>query len=374
MGARKVKKIVLTGGHAATTALSVIEELVRRSRNEDNLSWDLYWLGTKMAFEGKKIPTLEFEIFPDRGVTFQHIISGRIQRKFTHWTVPSLLKIPVGFIHAFLHLVRIRPKVILSFGGFTAFPVVVSAWLLRIPILLHEQTSAVGRANKVSSIFANKIFISRKTSKQFLPKRKTVLTGNPIMTQIEEIEPLEGLPKKPIIFITGGSRGSEYINNMIFSLLDDLLSKYYVIHQTGYHSHAKAVKVKKGLKKSFSNNYEIYSTIDPMQMDGVYKRASIIIARAGANTVSEIIAIKRPAILIPIQWAAYNEQFENAIFASKLGVARILNQDETTSTHLFNEIEDIFMHYTKITKSMSNKKSIDMGASKRVVDEVEKWV
>lgn len=115
----KARKIVLTGGHAATTAVATVEEILRRREN-----WGLYWLGAKNAIEGKDVPTLDVEIFPKLSVSFNPIYAGRIQRKFSIWTIPSLLKIPVGFIQSLFLLKKIKPDLILSFGGFVSFPVV----------------------------------------------------------------------------------------------------------------------------------------------------------------------------------------------------------------------------------------------------------
>lgn len=150
-------RIVLTGGHAGTTAIAVIEELIRRRE----INWDIYWIGAKKAFEGKSISTLESLHLPKLGVKHYTIISGRLQRKFTPWTIPSLIKIPISFFHAWKVLKQINPRVIISFGGYSAFPVVVAGALKRIPTVIHEQTAAVGRANKLSALFANNLFDRR---------------------------------------------------------------------------------------------------------------------------------------------------------------------------------------------------------------------
>jgi len=143
----KKTKIILTGGHGATTALATIEEIIRRGKKTE-----IYWVGVKKAMEGSKVPSLESVMKTKSQVTFKPIIAGRLQRKFTLWTIPSLLRIPFGFVHALYILLSIKPSVILSFGGYAAFPLVFWGRLLGKPIIIHEQTSKVGRSNKLSSI------------------------------------------------------------------------------------------------------------------------------------------------------------------------------------------------------------------------------
>jgi UDP-N-acetylglucosamine--N-acetylmuramyl-(pentapeptide) pyrophosphoryl-undecaprenol N-acetylglucosamine transferase len=364
------KMVVLTGGHAATTAMATIEEIIRREKD----NWDLYWIGAKYAVEGKKVPTLESSFIPKKGVSFYPIVTGRLQRKFTFWTIPSLLKIPFGFFHAFIILLKIKPDIVLSFGGYAAFPVVVSAWLLRIPVVIHEQTMGAGRANISSSFFAKKIAISRKESAKYFKKGKTVVTGNPVMTQITEISPREKLNEPPTLLVSGGSRGSMFINNLIAEILPDLLKKYYVIHITGEIGHSEMSKLKETLPKKLSENYEIYDLIDPMQIDGVYKRADVMVSRAGANTVSEIIMAKIPSILVPLPISYQDEQTLNAKYAEKFGIATVLPQKSLNFKKLFKEIEKTFKEREKIIKRVKTKKSPDLNASEKLVDILEAMV
>lgn len=348
---KKSKNIVLTGGHAATTALSTIEEILR--------SWkgvEVYWIGSKRAFEGKKTLSIEAEIFPKKGIKFEPIIMGRLQRKFTLWTIPSLIKFPFGFIHGLFLLLKIRPKIILSFGGFASFPIVFWSFFLRIPLILHEQTSAAGRANRFASPFAQKIALARGSSKKYFPSKKTVEVGNPLMTQIANIAPRENVSEPPVVFITGGSRGARTINDLIEGGLDKLLKKYLVIHQTGALDFEKFNNMRSKMKKELKKRYEVYSVIDPMEMDNLFRQADVVVSRAGANSVSEIIATKRPAILIPIPWVYLNEQQKNAEFAESLGIAEILLQSEATPEKLIEGIEKIVKDKSKIVK---NAKTFD---------------
>jgi UDP-N-acetylglucosamine--N-acetylmuramyl-(pentapeptide) pyrophosphoryl-undecaprenol N-acetylglucosamine transferase len=361
------RKIVLTGGHAATTALAVVEELIRR---KEKINWEIYWIGTKYALEGKKTPTLEFEIFPEKGVIFRPIITGRIQRRFTLWTIPSLVKMPFGFFHAFKEVISIKPDLILSFGGFAAFPVVLAGWLRRIPIILHEQTAAIGRANLFSAFFARKILLARQESIPHFPKKKISVTGNPIMTQIAEIVPKEKVGDPPVIFVTGGSRGSQNINEIIDKFLEKILDSYYLIHQTGHLDFKYFEKRREKMPEKLKANYEIYDRVDPMKIDNLYRQADLVIARAGANTTSEIMAVKRPAILIPLPWAFHNEQRKNAEFAEKFGIAEILEEKEAEKK-LLGEVEKILTNWNEIVERVKDRKSPDIKAAENVVNEIE---
>lgn len=366
-GRKNKKKILLTGGHAATTALSVTEEIIRRS----DANRDIYWVGTKKALEGKRVESLESRVLPEMGVNFHPIVAGRLQRKFTIWTIPSIAKIPIGFIQAFNAVRKIRPDVILSFGGFAAFPVVFWGFIFGIPVVLHEQTSAVGRANKFSAAFAKTIAVAREASVKYLPKEKVKVVGNPIMTQIAEIKAKESLSSPPLVFITGGSRGSKTINSLIEGILRDLLQDYYVVHQTGDMDFEKFEKIKEKLPGELGDRYELYSLIDPMQIDGVYKRADVVVARAGANTVSELVAAKIPSVLVPIPWSYQNEQRKNASYAKSFGIARVLDQDTAKSEDLYQAVKAQVNDWDKIKKEVGKVGSPDIKASQKLVDILE---
>jgi len=365
---KKVNRVLLTGGHAATTAIATVEELIKRGQTH------IYWVGSRKAIEGASVPTLESEALPKLGVSVYPIIAGRLQRRFTIWTIPSLFKIPLGFLHAFLILRRIRPDVILSFGGYAAFPVVVVGHFMRTPILLHEQTAAIGRANKFSAPFADKIAIARLPSAVFFPKGKISLVGNPVMSQTAKVRPKEKLGDPPVIFVTAGSRGSESINNLIKEILTKLLQDFRILHQTGSLDFERFNKLKRNLPSNLRQKYVPFATIDPNKISTFYERADIIISRAGANTVAEIMVVKRPSILIPLPFAYYDEQKKNALFAQKFGVAKVLDQKGLTPEKLLGEIYRTKKDWYKTVAKVKSKTSDDIDAAGKLVDVVEKLV
>lgn len=341
-----MKKVLLTGGHAATTAISVIEELIRRY-GKDGV--DIAWIGVRFALEGKKIDGLELKIFPEIRVK------------------SYLLKLPVGFIQAVYFILKIKPDVTLSFGGFAGFPVVFASWFFRIPVLIHEQTPGVGLANKLSIFFAKEILLARGESAKHFGNKKTEVVGNPVMTQISEVQVKEKIGNPPVIFVMGGSRGSERINDALFSVLPKLLEKYQVIHITG-EAHFKKFE---GIKNI---NYQCFPFVSPMQIDNLYRECDIVVSRSGANTVAELMIVKRPAILIPIPWSHLNEQGENAKLAENFGLARILRQKDLSGVRLLSEIEQIIKDWEKIISSIKSKHSGDVSASIKLVDVLEKYL
>ncbi len=348
--------ILLTGGHAATTAIATIEAI---RKNEKLKDFQIVWIGSKLAREGSKVQTLESKILPSMGVSTYSINAGKIQTKFTVYTIISLLKIPVGFIESFFLLNKIKPRIVLSFGGYASFPVVFWSWVFRIPIILHEQTVAAGRATLASTFFATKITLARAESLNLFPREKTEVVGNPIRESILRINPKEKIGNPPVILVMGGSRGSNFINELIHEIKNELLKKFNIIHITGEEEY-KLFNEEKG--------YKVISSASPSEMSEWYKAADIIISRSGANSVSEIIYIKRPAILIPLPKTFMNEQFKNAKYAEELGIAKVLTEVESTPKRVVEEVNEIYKNWDLIVKSVKDKKSSDINASAKLVE------
>jgi UDP-N-acetylglucosamine--N-acetylmuramyl-(pentapeptide) pyrophosphoryl-undecaprenol N-acetylglucosamine transferase len=364
-------RILLTGGHAATTGIAVTQEIRKREKLKDA---EIYWVGSQTAIEGSKISTMESQIFPKIGVKFIPIIAGKIQTKFTLHTIPSVLRIPVGMLQAFWFLIKIRPSVVLSFGGYSSFPVVFWSWIFRIPVILHEQTVAAGRATIASAFFATKIALARGESQKYFPENKSVITGNPLMSNILSVKPKEVPSKFPTILVIGGSRGSNFINELIVSLAKDLLSRFTIIHVTGQKDFEKVEKFKEYLPADLKQNYKTYLSINPLEIGNYYSQADMIISRSGANSISEILYAKRPAILIPLPRTFLNEQVKNARYAEGFGLASVFLEKEATSETIAKEINRILKDWQKIESNASKEVSPDVNASKKVVDLLSEFI
>lgn len=358
----KKTNIVLTGGHAGSTGYAIAEEVLRQKKR-----WSLYWVGTKKAKEGSSSESFEATELPKLGVKFINLPAGRLQRKFSRHSIVSLLRIPLGFLFSLYWLVKIHPKAVLSFGGFAALPVVVAAWLMRIPVMLQEQTSVVGLSNKLMAPFAIKIAIARQSSSQYLPAKKLVLTGNPTRQKILRIRKTKkDAFKKPVLLITGGSRGSLRINKVIKKGINNFTSKFHVIHQVGSDYVEEFEKLKSSLPKKLNSNYEVYGFAEPNEIAKLFSRADIVISRAGANTVWELMSMGMPSVLIPIPWTRYDEQTKNAELARKEGIAKILKEDELSVDTLLHTVQLIKSNYSKILQNYENRR-LDEKASKNVV-------
>ena len=185
--------------------------------------------------EGDKTPSIESVLVPQLGVRFLTIHPGRLQRSFSRRTIPALLRTPWGVVESFFLLLRESPAVVASFGGYVALPVVISAWMLRIPVVTHEQTVVIGLANRIIAFFATRIAVSFESSLKYFPSRKVVLTGNPVRQEIFEVRSkrFSFTTRRPVIYVTAGNQGSHIINTTVGEILLKLLERYVVVHQAG---------------------------------------------------------------------------------------------------------------------------------------------
>ncbi len=339
-------RILLTGTHF-TPAVAVIEAL----RDYDP-KIELFYVGRKTTREGDKSPSAESHIIPEMGVKFIPLTTGRVQRTFTRYTIPSLFKIPWGIIQGFWIVLTKKPDVVVSFGGYVGFPLVFSAWLLSIPVIIHEQTLIAGMANKVSSWFATKVAVSFPGNHEF-NKGKVVFTGNPMRKELLR-KPKSNASllrffraakqsHKKVIFITGGNQGSHIINKVVGENLEDFLSKYFIIHQTGdsfYHDDEVLEKKRRSLSK-YSGHYLVSKFIRE-EMGFVLRNVDLVISRAGINTLTELAYLKKRAVVIPIPYIYKDEQNVNAHFFAEHGLVEVLPQSELSGESLVQSISKAF--------------------------------
>lgn len=368
------KKIIITGGHL-TPALAVIELM-------EKCEWEVIFIGRKYAFEGEKTLSAEYRITRKLGLPFISLTSGRWQRNLTRHTFFSLLKIPIGFFQSFYWLIKLHPHLILSFGGYLALPVAMAGWFLGIPVVTHEQAVNPGLANQIINFFAKKVAVSWPETLEKIKGKKIILTGNPIRKEIfaQTPNPKPQIPKNdlPLIYITGGSTGSHAINEVIKNILPQLLEKYNVIHQCGdsqeYKDYEKLLKIKDQLPPLFKNRYFVVKYLDFLEIGSVLKKADLVVGRSGANTITELAALGKPAILIPLPWAGQNEQFENAKILEKAGIAVILEQKNLTGETLYNNINTLSQNLEQYKKNgRKAKELVDLKAAEKILDIMQKF-
>lgn len=346
----KQKKLVLAGSHAGSTAIAVIQEIQKRK-----LNWEIHWIG------------MEYKNLEKLNIIFHNLESGKIENKLTKNTLPSILKIPNTLIKSYKLIKELNPDLVLSFGSGAG--ALVSLWsnFLKIPVIIHEQTAVAGRANIFSSYFANKILVAREGSLKYFSKLKSEVVGNPINKSIIELKSNKRNLRVKSILITGGSRGSTWINTAIKPLLPRLLEKYFIIHQTGENNIKEFEDIK-------NEKYFTFGQTDPKNMAEVISKADIVVSRAGANTIADLIMLKKPSILIPIPWSYNDEQTENAKFMESFGLARILPQKELSPQRLLAEIDILIDEYPSIIKKTENLISPDLNASEKIVDVLTQYI
>jgi len=327
------KTIVITGTHL-TPALALIDKLTKNN-------WHIIYLGKK-----KK----EQQLLP-KGVRLIYISSGKLQRFNKISSLTTGIKLPFGVFQSFHYLKKIKPVLVLSFGGYTSVPVCLSAKLLSIPIIIHEQTLAAGLANKLIAPLAKKIAISWSQSQKYFPQKKTVLTGNPIRREL--LKPKKSTKyqilntKYPVIYITGGSQGSLIINQTISSILEKLLAKYSIVHQFGLvqadNHWQQQLDLQKNLPEEYQKRYLLQKWFSASELTAIFNKADLVVSRSGANTVIELAFFAQPALLIPLPFAQKNEQMANAQFLAQKGTAQILNQKDLSAKSLFTAITSMII-------------------------------
>lgn len=368
-------KILITGTHF-TPAQAVIEQLKKDPKIE------IVYLGRKSTREGDKSPSAESYVLPKMRVRFIPFIAGRLQRSFTFYTIPSLLKIPLGLLQALYLLVEEQPDVILSFGGYVAVPVVIAGWLLSIPIIIHEQTLIPGLANKISFLFADKIAVSFKVH-DFSKSPKAVLTGNPLRQEVllaqqnshfsdHELAKIVNVAKQhtlPVIFISGGNQGSHIINQTILMVLDELAESACIIHQTGdskFQDFERLIVLKKNMQ--YPDRYYPTKWIDAHDIGKLFNKVDLAVGRAGINTLTELAYFAKPIIVIPIPYL--EEQIVNARFFERMGMAKIIDQKNLTSDRLLFFIKAILKELPKYQiKAQKAKELVIKDAASRLATE-----
>ena len=342
-------KILITGGHLSP-ALAVIEAYLKKK-----LSGEIIFVGRKYINEFEKTFSLEYREVTKKNIRFIPLRAGRFTRVLSLRSLLNLIYIPIGFFEAWQIIRREKPDVILSFGSYLALPIAIIGFIYKIPIFTHEQTISPGLANRIIGFLAKKVFLAFPEAANFFDKNKVEIVGNPIRQIIFTVKKKTISIKKdrPVIYITGGSLGSHAINNHIKNILSQILKKYIVIHQTGdvkqYNDYEELLEIKKKLSPSLRSHYFLKKHFFEEEIGYIYSIADVVIARAGANTFFELLALEKPTIFIPLPWAANNEQYFQAKIFEKAKTGIIFNQKDSSQflLQLINKIIKERKNYQK---------------------------
>lgn len=333
-------KILLTGGGTGghlIPLLGVVSELKKISA-EKKLGKPEFLLITPASGFNKNIS--------EEGIRIKTIRAGKLRRYFSWENFKDILKIPVGIIQSLYHISKFKPDVVFSKGGFASVPPVIAAWILRVPIVTHESDIVPGLANRIIVRFASKILISFSATEKYFDKNKVVLTGNPIRSDITQGSCENALkffklsPDLPTVLIFGGSQGARKINEMVLEILPNLTEKCQVIHQCGDKNYEETKNKISKLNLKYPERYCVYSFIKE-EMKDAYAIADIVIGRAGANSLAEIVALNKPSILIPLSTSASNHQLKNAEFFVEKNASLAIDETTNNSQDLSNAIFEL---------------------------------
>ena len=359
------KKIVFCGGHH-TSSLPLIDSLLESGE------YELIFIGRRKAFQDDENDSLEFLDIIKRNIKFYNLKTS----KFYKSSILSIFRIIGGFFHSFYILFKEKPNLIVSFGGYIAVPVVLAGFILRIKIITHEQTVVTGLGNKFISWFADSVLVSWPNSLKYFPEHKTKLVGLPLRNSLygKSKNLFKTTNNLPTIYITCGKTGSHKINEFILNNLQDLLNEFNIIHQSGDYSitndFSNLEAVYELIKTKVKGKYFLHKFMFDEEVLSAFTDSDFVVSRSGAHTVYELLHFKKKAILIPIPWVSYNEQYLNARVLHDVGLGLILEED--------NLNYDNFSSYTKkiMAKDSVNTSSIEkivkLDSTKLFLDEINR--
>jgi UDP-N-acetylglucosamine--N-acetylmuramyl-(pentapeptide) pyrophosphoryl-undecaprenol N-acetylglucosamine transferase len=324
-----------TGGHFYPI-IAVAQEIKRLVEAEKLVPPKLYYVAPdpynrRLLFE--------------EGIEFISVPAGKWRRYFSLLNFTDSVKTLVGSLKALFKLFIIYPDVVFSKGGYGAFPTLLAARILRIPVVMHESDSRPGRVNAWSGRFAEAIACSYQEAAHFFPEPRTAVTGNPIRRELltpitsGAYEFLKLEPSVPTILIIGGSQGSVKLNDTALDILPELVKRYQVIHQVGKNNHADALGRSQYLLKDLpeASRYHLFDYLNESAMRMVAGVTDLVISRAG-SAVFEFANWELPAILIPIPEAISHDQHSNAFTYTRAGAAEVIEEINLTPSVLLSEI------------------------------------
>ena len=349
-------KLIITGGHL-TPALAFIEYLKKQHPNDE-----VIFFGRLYSKQGKEQISNERKEVTSLGVTFIAFNSVKLSENTFFAKLKSVPLLFLRTLQAVFLLLQQKPTVFVSFGGYLAIPVAIACWIMRIPVITHEQTRTAGVANLIIARFAHKVALSYKESKPLFSKHKTVVTGNLIrasILQTNKVMPdwITKKPLKPLLYITGGSQGSEIINRTTAQILKPLLKNWCVIHQCGKPAGKtnylqELTQIKEQLSVANQEQYYIREWIEKEELSWIYSNAQAVISRAGANTTEEIALSRIPSILIPLPFSHNDEQLKNAQALSNKKQALLLEQKNLNPEVLLEATQIIQKYHRKFSRNL----------------------
>jgi UDP-N-acetylglucosamine--N-acetylmuramyl-(pentapeptide) pyrophosphoryl-undecaprenol N-acetylglucosamine transferase len=333
-------RIVLTGGGTGGHLFPLIA-VKNKIREKIGPEAEFLYIGSGAE--------MEKNVMSQEGIPTKFVLSGKMRRYFSVENFTDIFRTPIGFLQSLWILFRFMPDAIFSKGGYVAVPVVLAAWIYRIPILIHESDSIPGTANQFLANFSSRIAVAYPSAIEYFAREKVALTGNPVRFQITQGDPimmrtqLGFTSSKKTLLILGGSQGSQVMNEAIVRILPQLLRIFQIIHQTGEKNFDEVVSeaAQQGIK-SGRDGYFVTPFLNANQLRDSFALSDLVISRAGANSVAEIAANGKPSILIPLEGSANNHQRMNAYELAKIGAAVVLDESNLGQHMFLEKIEKVF--------------------------------
>ncbi len=304
----KKKKIFFVGGGTAGPAAPLLAAVETMKRQ--HLDFEALWIGTKTGPEGV--------LARRAAIPFFSLHSGKWRRYASVKNITDLFLIALGFFEAIFFLMKRRPSVIVSAGGYAAVPVALAGFFLGIPSIIHQQDVMPGLANRILAPFAKRVTVAFPQSARFFPKKKTRVIGNPARLSLlsgtrENAQKRFNLEDGvPIVFILGGGTGALGLNALVANNLDALTQFCQIIHLTGSGKG-------RGERKKRYRAYEFFTD----EMADAYAAADLVVGRAGLGTLSELTLLRKPAVLVPLPGT---HQEANARVFEERGAARVFHE------------------------------------------------
>lgn len=336
---RKVKIIIAAGGTGGHVFPGVAVACEIKASHPDAL---VTFAGTARGLEAKVLPKLGWPLVLMKSSSIKD--RKGLSRLF------SWAKLPISILRGLSIIMKERPNLFISIGGYAAGPLAISAWILRVPLVLVEPNAIAGLTNRILGRFAKKAFVAFDDAKKYFPAGKAVVSGNPVRSEVLSVRERR-MPalEKITVFVFGGSQGALALNRAIIGalpFLSDVKNRLSIIHQTGANDDLDAVR---NAYKKAEIDAKVFEFSD--RIWEYYAGADLVVARSGATTVAELLALAIPAVLVPYPYAADDHQRANAHGMVKTGGAVMIPDGELTGERLSREIK-IFVERPELLLAM----------------------
>ncbi len=340
-----MKRIVLTGGGTAghvTPNIALLPSL-------KEAGYEIAYMG---SYDG-----IEKKLISDFDIPYKGISTGKFRRYLDPKNFTDPFRVIKGFSEARSYLKEFRPNVVFSKGGFVSVPVIRAAASLKIPCIIHESDMTPGLANKLCIPVAKKVCCNFPETLKMLPPDKAVLTGSPIRAELAQGNKLSGLDmcgftaNKPVIMVIGGSLGAASVNKAVREALPQLLEDFQVVHICGKDKVDNLLLNTAGYKQ-----FEYVKA----ELKDLFAMADVVISRAGANAICELLALKKPNILIPLpSSSSRGDQLLNARSFESQGFSIVIDEDDLTTSLLVDRVHELFFTRQSYREAMSRSGQMD---------------